>query len=140
MNLVNIQLLISNLQISYSKYYSINLIAPVHWVCRVFMYLRFQYLMHRQCVGLVFRRSHVRGSLSAASLVIRSPARIALRNTWGLGGTALCRVGGCNQSIGSTVSDVIVRSWLWLTATRGSPLGYFSKLLQVVDNLTHILW
>ena len=33
-----------------------------------------------------------------------------------------------------TVSDAIVRSWLWLTATRSSPLGYFSKLLQVVDN------
>ena len=28
----------------------------------------------------------------------------------------------------------IVRSWLWSTATRSSPLGYFSKLLQVVDN------
>ena len=42
--------------------------------------------------------------------------------------------GGCDQSIGSTVSDVIVRSWLWSTETRNSPLGYFSKLLQVVDN------
>ena len=38
------------------------------------------------------------------------------------------------QSIGSTVSDVIVRSSLWSTATRSSPLDYFSKLLQVVDN------
>ena len=28
---------------------------------------------------------------------------------------------GCYQSIGSTVSDAIVRSWLWLTATRSSP-------------------
>ena len=25
---------------------------------------------------------------------------------------------GCNQSIGSTVSEAIVRSWLWFTATR----------------------
>ena len=48
--------------------------------------------------------------------------------------------GGCNQSIRSTVSDAIVRSWLWLTATRGSPFCYFSKLLQVVDNWNHILW
>ena len=32
------------------------------------------------------------------------------------------------------LSDAIVRSWLWLTATRSSPLGYFSRLLQVVDN------
>ena len=48
--------------------------------------------------------------------------------------------GGCDQSIGSTVSDAIVRSWLWLTPTRSSSLGYFSRLLQVVDNWTHILW
>ena len=37
--------------------------------------------------------------------------------------------GGCDQSIGSTVSDAIVRSWLWSTATRSSPLGCFSTLL-----------
>ena len=48
--------------------------------------------------------------------------------------------GGCDQSIGSTVSEVIVRSWLWSTATRSSPLGYSSRLLQVVDNWPHILW
>ena len=42
--------------------------------------------------------------------------------------------GGSDQSIGPTVSDSIVRSWLWLTATRSSPLGCFSTLLQVVDN------
>ena len=41
---------------------------------------------------------------------------------------------GCDQSIGSTVSDAIVRSWLWWTATRSSPLGCFSRLLQVADN------
>ena len=40
---------------------------------------------------------------------------------------------GCDQSIGSTVSDAIVCRWL-STATRNSPLGYFSRLLQVVDN------
>ena len=47
---------------------------------------------------------------------------------------------GCDQSIISTVSDGIVRSWLWSTATRSSPLGYFSGLLQLVDNWPHILW
>ena len=31
---------------------------------------------------------------------------------WGSGGTALLRVGSNGQSIGSTVSDAIVRSWL----------------------------
>ena len=49
------------------------------------------------------------------------------------GGTAH-EGGGCDQSIVSTVSDAIVRSWLWSTGTRSSPLGYFSTLLQVVDN------
>ena len=42
--------------------------------------------------------------------------------------------GMCDQSIGSTVSEAIVRNWLWSTATRSSLLGYFSRLLQVVDN------
>ena len=55
------------------------------------------------------------------------------------GGTAQ-EGGGCDQSIGSTVSDAIVRSWLWLTATRSSPVGCFSALLQVVDNWPHFLW
>ena len=49
------------------------------------------------------------------------------------GGTAH-EGGGCDQSIGSTVPDAIVHSWLWSTATRSSSLGYFSRLLQVVDN------
>ena len=49
------------------------------------------------------------------------------------GGTAH-EGGGCDRSIGYTVYDAIVRSWLWSTATRSSPLGYFSRLLQVVDN------
>ena len=47
---------------------------------------------------------------------------------------------GCDQSIWSTVSDAIVRSWLWSTATRRSPLGNCNRLLQVVDNWPHILW
>ena len=55
------------------------------------------------------------------------------------GGTAQKGV-GCGQSIGSIVSDAIVNSWLWSTATSSSPLGYFSRLLQVVDNWPHILW
>ena len=54
---------------------------------------------HRQCVGLTFRRSHDRCSLSAASLVICSPARIAVCNTWSSGGTALCRVGGATGQL-----------------------------------------
>ena len=42
---------------------------------------------------------------------------------WRSGGTAH-EGGGCDQSIGSTVSDVIVRSWLWLTATRSSSFSF----------------
>ena len=39
--------------------------------------------------------------------------------------------GGCDNSTGSTVSDAIVCSLLWSTATGSSPLGYFSSFLQV---------
>ena len=49
-------------------------------------------------------------------------------------GDAAHEGGGCNQSIGSTVSDGIVRSWLWSTATGSSALGYLSRLLKVLDN------
>ena len=49
------------------------------------------------------------------------------------GGTAN-EGGGCDQSIGSTVSDAIVHSRLRSTATRSSPFGLLQYLLQVVDN------
>ena len=35
---------------------------------------------------------------------------------------------GNGQSIGSSVSDAIVRSWLWSTSTESSPLGFFSSI------------
>ena len=54
---------------------------------------------HGQWVGLVFRRSHDRDWLSAASLVICSPASIAVCNTWSSGGTALCRVVGATRQL-----------------------------------------
>ena len=46
-------------------------------------------------------------------------------------------LGGCNQSIGSTVFDAMVRSWLWSTAS-SSPLGYFSKLLKLTPHFVII--
>ena len=49
-------------------------------------------------------------------------------NTWSSGGTALCIVGSNGLSIGSIVSDAIVRSWLCSAATGRSPLGYFSSI------------
>ena len=51
-----------------------------------------------------------------------------------LRGVLPCVEWGCDQSIGSIISDAIVCSWLWLTAARSYPLPYFGKLLQVVDN------
>ena len=50
------------------------------------------------------------------------------------------RVEGATSQLDLLVSHAIVRSWLWLTATRNSPFGCFSTLLKVVDNLPHILW
>ena len=73
---------------------------------------------------------------SHAAVARSSNAEIALIYTMHVAsqGVLPTRVGGCDQSILSTVSDAIVCSWLWLTATRSSPLGCFSTLLQVVDN------
>ena len=78
---------------------------------------------------------------SHAAVARSSPVEVALIYTMHVALRGYCPIGWeCDQSIGSTVSDAIVRSWLWLTATRSSPLGCFSTLLQVVDNYTHILW
>ena len=55
------------------------------------------------------------------------------RSTRRSGGTAH-EGGGCDQLVGSTVSNAIVLNWLWSTEPRSSPLGYFSRLLQVDDN------
>ena len=112
----------------------IRLIMNTSIVAKVFPYSHYPDWPHMQCVGLAFRRSHVRGSLSAASLVIC--CRHCTVQNMELRG--YCPV--CDQSIWSSVSDAIVSSWLWSTATRSSPLGYFSKLPQVVNNWTHILW
>ena len=43
------------------------------------------------------------------------------------------RVGGTGQSIESTVSDPIVRGWLWSTATRVAHWATAVALLQLVD-------
>ena len=43
------------------------------------------------------------------------------------------------QSIGSTVSDSIVRSWLWSSATWSTPLRYFSRLPQVASSAGRLL-
>ena len=47
---------------------------------------------------------------------------------------------GNGESIISAVSDAIVRSWLWPTATRSSPLSYSAALLLVVYNWLEIMW
>ena len=48
--------------------------------------------------------------------------------------------GGCVQSIGSTVSDAIVRCLLWTTGARSCPLDTSVALLRAVDNWPHIQW
>ena len=70
------------------------------------------------CVGLAFRRSHVRGSLSAACLEICSP--LCTVQYAELGWHCPVKGMGCDQSIGSTVSDAIVRCCLWSIGT-GAP-------------------
>ena len=44
------------------------------------------------------------------------------------------RVWGNGLSIGSTVSDAIVCCWLWSTAARSCPLGYFGIITASSDN------
>ena len=61
-------------------------------------------------------------------------ARIELCNTWSSGGTPLCRVGGATTQLdlpSLTPLSVASCGRLQLGAP---PLGYFGKLLQVVDN------
>ena len=71
------------------------------------------------CVGLAYTRTRVRDTVGAASRAFCSQhLHRAIR---GAQGVPLCRVGGNVQSIGSTVSDAIVRSWLWSTATGSAP-------------------
>ena len=77
----------------------IGLLACVSQYITVVGLLLYPEWPHRQCVGLAFRRSHVRCSLSAESIVICSPACIAVCNTWSSGGTAMCRVGGATSQL-----------------------------------------
>ena len=53
------------------------------------------------------------------------PAEAALIYYYARGahGVLPIMVGGAKKSIGSIVSDAIVRRWLWSTATTNSPLG-----------------
>ena len=87
--------------------------------------------------GAVLKKRPIGCTVAASHAAVAHsvPAEIALIYTMHetLRATAY-EDGGCDQSIGSTVSDAIVRSWLWLTATRSSPFSCFSTLLQVVDN------
>ena len=53
-------------------------------------------------------------------------------------GLLLMRVGINGHSIRSTISDAIVRSWLWSTATRSCPLCYFSSITATSWYLTRL--
>ena len=64
------------------------------------------------------------------------PAEVALRVIYtmdeALRGTAATahEGGGCDQSIGSTVSDAIVHSWLWLTASLQLGVPHWAALVH----------
>ena len=89
------------------------------------------------CYTLSGRIGKVVTSHAEVARAIRAEA--ALINTMHEALREYCPWGcGCDWSIGFTVSGAIIRRWLWSTATRSSPLGYFRRLLQVVDNRPHI--
>ena len=74
--------------------------------------------------------------LKVARLQVRIPTvteRTDLYYARGAQGVQPMRV-GVPPVIWIYVPDAIVRRLLCSTATRSSPLGYFSRLLQVVDN------
>ena len=52
----------------------------------------------------------------------------------GAQGVLPMRVGGATSQLDLLSLTPLSVGGLWLTATRSSPLGYFGKLLQVVDN------
>ena len=71
--------------------------------------------------------SHEKVARSSPGLIEAVPiymycALVALR------GYCPVKGGGNGQSIGSTVSDSIVHSWLWSTATESCLLGYFGNI------------
>ena len=86
---------------------------------------RFTFVAHTDDLGWnktsnrIYTLSGRIGKVVASYAVVArsSPAEVGLIYTMHVA------LRGCDQSIGSTISDAIVRSWLWLTATRSSQLG-----------------
>ena len=70
--------------------------------------------------------SHAEGSKVARLNNIAAELHRFILCTTRSGGTGHVG-GGCDQSIGSTVSDAMVLSWLWSTAIKSSALGYFTN-------------
>ena len=74
---------------------------------------------------------------SHAEAARSSPAEDALIYTMHEALREYCHEGGgSDQSIGSTVSGAIVRSWLWSTATRTSPLRFFKSTAETTGTNT----
>ena len=92
-----------------------------------------------QCYTLSGRTGKVVASHDAVTSSIPAEAALIYTMHEALIGCTAHEGVVCHQSIGSIVSDAIVRRWLWSTAIRSSPLDCFSRLLQVVDNWPHIL-
>ena len=119
-----------NCSLSYSLGFQLNYLLSCSLGCQLSYPLSFShirqliyplniYTLSGRLAKVVGSHAAVARSIPAAAALIYTTAHEARR---------------CDQSILFTGSDAIVRSWLWSTATRSSPFGYFSILLQVVDN------
>ena len=103
-----------------------------------YMHLSYPEWRHRQCIGLAYIRSCVRVPVAPARLVIYLVyLHRAIRGAQGALPCVGWEVMVCQWDLPSLTP---VHSRLWSTATGSSLLGYFSTLLQVVDNWLHILW
>ena len=100
-------------------------------VLHILLVLLYPECPHEQCVGLAYPWTRVRPRVVAARLAICRPRlHFAIR---GAHVVLPLRVWSATSQL-DLVSDSIVRSWLWSTATKSYPLDYFSIFLQVVDN------
>ena len=116
------------------KYYHIVFIIILFWLGRdrqfLFVYARFtSFHTHLSSSFLLLYPEWPQRQGGCLACCMRLHFRFPLTLHWFIlctrrsGGTAH-EGGGCDQSIGSTVTDAIVYRWLWLTATSSSWLPW----------------
>ena len=97
-------------------------------------------LLSTPCKQIFCRIGMVRGCLVCWRLQGRFPAEAAKIYTMHEEHRGTFHEGeGVRQVSWTAVADTIVSSWLWSTATRSSQLGYFSRLLYVLDNWPYLI-